>query len=144
MKKLDLIIAFCGLMIFTSCGFEVKNEGEIIKLERSEIYGSWVQTKALENSRESDEVLIKKINFKKDLTAEIEISDSSGDKTIIGEWTDKEEKVDLKAIHVSFDQGILLTFWQNDSTLYSNIILSTKEINNKKYLISFHEKFEKE
>lgn len=126
------------MMVVTSCGLEVKNDNSI-KIEKSELYGSWVQISDIKNSEQSDGVAIKKINFKKDLTADVEILDSFGYKTITGEWADKEKK----AGPVSIESGIVLTFW-TDSLNLQALALSTEEINNKKCLNSGTAIFEKQ
>ena len=133
-------------MILTSCRFEMKNDekADIVKFEKSELFGRWIQTSEIEDSENSKNGIISMINLKEDLTAEIEILDSIGYKTVIGNWKiNKEQNNGFENFNVSFRSDIILTFDWNKS--HRQILsLSVEELNEKKILTSHKVKFEKE
>jgi hypothetical protein len=124
----------------------MKNDekADIVKFEKSELFGRWIQTSEIEDSENSKNGIISMINLKEDLTAEIEILDSIGYKTVIGNWKiNKEQNNGFENFNVSFRSDIILTFDWNKS--HRQILsLSVEELNEKKILTSHKVKFEKE
>lgn len=144
MKNFNSMIIFSILMIFTSCIFE-KKEADIVKIEMSELLGSWIQTSSIiEGSENPKKGVIHKINFKDDFTAEIEIIDSMGYRNILGNWEiNKEYLIGSEYPNVTFISDVILQFNWNDN--HRQILaLKFEEKNNKKMLTVHENTFEKE
>jgi len=90
MKKLNYLIILTALITVSSCKFEKRNETNTktvsMVLEISEFIGQWAQAKN-ENELNSPTIeKIRKINFKKNKSVEIEVLDSIDYKTFTGTW----------------------------------------------------------
>ena len=145
MKKLNFLIILSILMILSSCAFEINKDSktDTVKFEKSDLFGYWIQTSEIEDGKDSKKGIIRKINLKEDLTAEIEILDSIGYKTVTGNWKiNKEQKIGSENINISLKSDIILTFnWNNGHVQI--LALSVEELNKKKILTSHKVKFEK-
>ena len=139
-------MVFSVLMIFASCIYEKKNDvkSDIVQFEKFELFGRWIQTSKIEDLKKIKGGIISKINFKDNFTAEVEIQDSIGYKTIFGNWkVNREQKIGSENFNVSFNSDIILTF--DRSRNYKEIlVLKVEELNKKKVLTSYKIKFEKE
>lgn len=93
MKKLNPLIIFSILIFLTSCKFEKNNDPNTdVKFEKSELFGHWIRTDEMDELENSKDVIVRKFNIKEDSTAEIEILDSIGRKTVTGSWKIGEEQ----------------------------------------------------
>ncbi|SHF03952.1 hypothetical protein SAMN03080594_102410 [Arenibacter palladensis] len=145
MKKLILFTASTILVIITSCMFEKKKDTEFNEttFEKPELLGEWIGNKSEKNLKK-DKVIIKKIDLKEDMTAQIEILDSTGHKTVNGNWKiSEEQKLGSKNNSISFNSDISLTFdWSK--TNRQIFMLNVKEHNKAKILTCNNVYFRKE
>ncbi len=145
MKKVYSLFTFAVLIIFSSCGFDVKNDtnAESAKFERSELYGQWNNTSEKAGSKNG---VINKINLKDDLTAEIQLIDADSVRNVSGSWEiNNGKKLGSKFFNVSSDSGITLVFDRDDSHREMLVIgVEEGNKNNNKILVSDGDVFEKE
>lgn len=141
MKNLNLLIILSILIIFSSCKFEKNNDSNTdVEFKESELLGQWIRINKMEKLENSEEVIVSKFNLKKNYTAEIEILDSIGYKTITGSWEiDGEQKIGP----ISFKSDVALTF-DKDANHRNIILLSVEEFNKKMILTTQTVKYEKE
>ena len=142
MKKLNSLIIFSFLILLTSCKFEINNDEKTkVKYEKSELLGHWVRTNEMEELENSKDVVIRKFNIKEDNTAEIEILDSIGRKTVSGSWKIGEEQKIIELI--SFKSDFALTFWSSSN--YKHMISFSVEKPDDKIILNLQGiTFEKE
>jgi len=137
MKKLILLTTCIILVLATSCVFEKKKDIEFneTSFEKPELFGEWIKNSSEENLIKT-KIIIKKINLKEDMTAKIEILDSTGHKTINGSWKiDEEQKLGSKNYNITFTSDISLTFdWNKNHRQI--LMLNVKKLNNSKVLTS--------
>lgn len=135
--KTNSLIILSILLIFTSCiNDETKNtEKALVEFKKSEINGEWNRTdiSEIEDENELDRS-VRKINFKDDFTADIEVLDSGKYKTVTGSWEINGEKsIGPKKMNFSIEADIILTVVRNDSDR-EIIGLSVEKRDNKKVL----------
>ena len=123
MKKLNTLIIFFFLIFLTSCKFEKNNGKTAVKYEESELLGHWVRTNEKDELDNSKDAIVLKFNIKEDNSAEIEILDSIGRKTVTGSWKIGGEQKIIGSL--SFKPDFSLTFWSNPN--YMNMISFTVE-----------------
>jgi hypothetical protein len=142
MKKLYPLIIFSILIFLTSCKFEKNNDPNTdVKFEKSELFGYWIRTDEMDELENSKDVIVRKFNIKEDSTAEIEILDSIGRKTVTGSWKIGEEQKIIGSL--SFKSDFALTFWSNPNYMHM-ISFSVEKRNDKIILNSQGVIFEKE
>ena len=90
MKKLNYLIILTALITVSSCKFEKRNETNTetvsVVFEISEFIGQWAQAKNENELNNPTIEKIRKINFKKNKSVEIEVLDSIDYKTFTGTW----------------------------------------------------------
>ena len=126
----------------TSCRIDMKNvaNADPVQFEKSELIGRWAQTGKMKALKSPDEVQVSNFTLKNDFTAEVEILDTKGAKTIAGSWEIGNEQ---KIGSFSLKSDMALTFDSDDS--HRQIMAFTvKQRNNKKILTALKGKFEKE
>lgn len=141
MKNLNRLIILSFLILLTSCKFEKNNDANTdVKFEKSELLGRWIRINKMEKLENSEDVIVSKFNLKENYTAEIEILDSKGNRTITGSWKlDGEQKLGS----ISFKSDVALTF--DKDTNHRNVILLSVEDSNKKMILTAQKaNFEKE
>ncbi|SDL38096.1 hypothetical protein [Kriegella aquimaris] len=146
MKRSTILFMLTVLMLLTACKFEGKivQNPDSVEFTGSELFGRWILTSNIEDSENSKKLIIRKIDLKDDFSAEIEILDGIGYKTVPGNWKIKEkQKIGAKSFNISLKSDVVLTF-DLDATHREIVSLSVKEVNNKKMLTSQKDSFEKE
>ena len=146
MKRSTILFMLTVLMLLTACKFEDKivQNPDSVEFMGSELFGRWILTSNIEDSENSKKLIIRKIDLKDDFSAEIEILDGIGYKTVPGNWKIKEkQKIGAKSFNISLKSDVVLTF-DLDATHREIVSLSVKEVNNKKMLTSQKDSFEKE
>ncbi len=147
MKEINSLIILFILMMLTSCKFERENNNkpDVVNFNTTELVGHWIRTNKIDEiQKKSKEILVPKFILKDNFTAEIQILDSTGNKTIFGNWKVKEEQEDgSKNFNILLDSDIVLIF-DVDNNHRQMIALSVEEINNENILVSQIGEFKKE
>ncbi|MGY5353496.1 hypothetical protein [Wenyingzhuangia sp. IMCC45467] len=131
MKKIILFISCVTTMLLTSCNFEKKFDFKETTYTKTELFGKWFLH---ESEKTPDKIIINKILLNEDMTAEIEVIESSEYKTVNGKWSIYDKtKVGSENFNITFNSDVKLTFILNQK-LTQIIMLDVKELNNEKVL----------
>tara|TARA_R110002050_G_scaffold286121_2_gene436341 strand:+ start:118489 stop:118950 length:462 start_codon:yes stop_codon:yes gene_type:complete len=152
MKNSKFLIALLLLVSFCSCKFRSTIENDAttvdIKIAQDDILGKWTQLTTKKDVTNSVFENIIAINFKEDLIAEIKVSDSIGDRIIIGAWSINQIKNSKKikklvGLDIELNSGVLLEFLRNEKEPHI-MTLTLQKKDEKLFLVSNDVLFNKE
>ena len=143
MKSLHIIIILSAFIILTSfktkATFQSNINHTIVVINHNQddhvFIGKWIQNSHAPAAKKWRASSIIKIDFKKDYTAHVLVSEGGETKIIIGSWSTKETENSIKIMgpNAELENGVILEYLRNGKDL--NLIHLSKRINDGKVFL---------